>query len=108
MENVNCNICSSNEVELVLKVKDYRFKLESEELNLVKCKCCGLIYINPRPTKNEIVKFYPLKLYYSNGTLAVKLLSSFLLKRMERTVKNIKSMVDYLILDVVVEILLVK
>ena len=90
MENINCNICCSDEVELILKAKDYRFRLGNEEFNLVKCKCCGLIYIKPRPTKNEILKFYPIKRYYPNETLAVKLLSNFFLKRMERIVKKYK------------------
>jgi len=90
MENVNCNICGSDEVELVLKTKDYRYKLGSEEFNLVKCQDCSLIFINPRPTKNEIVKFYPLNLYYPKGTSAVNLLNNFFLKKMVNTVKKYK------------------
>ena len=90
MENVNCNICSSHEIELVLKAKDYRFKLGSKEFNLVKCKCCSLIYINPQPTKNEIIKFYPLKRYYPSGTLITKLVSDFILRRAEKIVKKYK------------------
>ena len=49
MEYVNCNLCNSNEYKLFKEINGYR---------LVKCKQCGLVYLNPRLTQQEINKEY--------------------------------------------------
>ena len=46
MENVNCNLCSADDSRLIYKKENY---------NVVRCKKCGLTYINPRPDKNELI-----------------------------------------------------
>jgi 2-polyprenyl-3-methyl-5-hydroxy-6-metoxy-1,4-benzoquinol methylase len=38
-----------------------------EKFRLVRCKKCGLIYLNPRPTINEIDKYYPSRAYWSEN-----------------------------------------
>jgi len=45
MEYVNCSLCGQHEYKLFKEIDDYR---------LVKCKRCGLVYLNPRPTQQEI------------------------------------------------------
>ncbi len=57
MENIKCVICSSSDSEFYRKVESESPKQAS--FNLVKCKGCGLIYLNPRPDKEEIHEFYP-------------------------------------------------
>jgi len=59
MESVKCNLCGSNEYKTVLKAKDYRFLTDEEDFQIVRCKGCGLTFLNPRPNKNEISKYYP-------------------------------------------------
>jgi len=49
MEHVNCNLCDSKEHKIFKKINDYQ---------LVKCKQCGLVYLNPRPSQQEIKKEY--------------------------------------------------
>jgi len=49
MEYVDCNLCNSNKCTIFKKIGGYR---------IVKCKQCGLIYLNPRPTEQEINKGY--------------------------------------------------
>jgi 2-polyprenyl-3-methyl-5-hydroxy-6-metoxy-1,4-benzoquinol methylase len=49
MEYVNCNLCNSNEYKLFKEIDGYR---------LVKCRRCGLVYLNPRPTHQEINEEY--------------------------------------------------
>ncbi len=56
MEYVKCNICA---------LEDTKFLLKIEKANIVKCKNCGLVYVNPRPTKKELSKLYQ-KDYYTN------------------------------------------
>lgn len=57
-EHVNCNICEKDNTDPLFKVKDMRFEFPGE-FNLVMCRDCGLVYLNPRPTKREINDYYP-------------------------------------------------
>lgn len=57
MEAVDCDLCSSNNNALLLQARDFCYG-HSEMSNIVKCKECGLIYLNPRPTFEAISKLY--------------------------------------------------
>lgn len=57
MENVKCNLCGSDETSLWGR---------KDDINLVKCKKCGLVYCNPRPTNEELQKYYSED-YFSQG-----------------------------------------
>lgn len=57
LESVKCDICSSNNNTLLLQARDYRYG-HPGMFNIVKCNNCGLIYINPRPTNESILKLY--------------------------------------------------
>lgn len=46
---VNCNICNINNTKLI-----YQFNA----LKILKCKECGLVYVNPRLSKEEIKNIY--------------------------------------------------
>jgi len=59
---VKCNLCNSDDANLLFTAKDRNRCMEGS-FNLVKCNNCGLVYINPRPTKQEMHKYYPK--YYS-------------------------------------------
>jgi len=43
----------------LLTTKDFRYHLTNETFNLVQCSDCGLIYINPIPTKEDMSNYYP-------------------------------------------------
>lgn len=58
MENVNCNLCGSSEVQVLFRKKD-KFGIAEDEFRVVECQGCGLLYISPRPSQQEIGKFYP-------------------------------------------------
>ena len=58
MEYISCNLCGADDTELLFKAKERDLGTE-EIFNIVKCKKCGLVYINPRPDKIEIKKYYP-------------------------------------------------
>lgn len=59
MKEIKCNLCNSNETKLLFKVKDRLHRIDECEFRLVKCTQCGLVYINPQPTAEELVKYYP-------------------------------------------------
>jgi 2-polyprenyl-3-methyl-5-hydroxy-6-metoxy-1,4-benzoquinol methylase len=52
MKHVNCNLCNSNE---------YKFFREIDGYHLVKCRNCGLVYLNPRPSQQEIKEKYSVE-----------------------------------------------
>lgn len=54
MENIKCILCNSDDAD---------FFIEDEGLKAVKCKRCGLVYVNPRP------EFAELKAGYSGTSL---------------------------------------
>lgn len=49
MEYINCNICDTDETYRITIQNDYR---------VVKCKNCGLVYVNPRPTQETLIELY--------------------------------------------------
>lgn len=56
-QNISCNICGSNDYKLVFTAKDLNYRTTDEEFSIVKCKKCGLVYINPQPINLE--QYYP-------------------------------------------------
>ncbi|MCL4458355.1 MAG: class I SAM-dependent methyltransferase [Chloroflexi bacterium] len=58
MENVNCNLCGSAEREPFCSGRDRLYRLEGD-FELVRCPHCHLIYLNPRPCRDEIERYYP-------------------------------------------------
>ena len=58
MEYVKCDLCGADDTSLLFTARD--IDLSGKDLfNVVRCKKCGLVYLNPRPTKQELGKFYP-------------------------------------------------
>ena len=70
LEYVKCALCNEDKEVLLMEAKNIHgsHRLSDEKFNLVKCKDCELVYVNPRPAQNEIGRFYD-KDYYSAGNL---------------------------------------
>lgn len=58
MEEINCSLCGADDTELVYVEKDRLMRLPGS-FRLVRCRQCGLLYLNPRPTPDEIKYYYP-------------------------------------------------
>jgi len=58
METVTCNLCGVDESEPLFKGRD-RLLGGTETFQWVRCRRCGLIYLNPRPTLAEMARYYP-------------------------------------------------
>lgn len=56
---VKCCVCESSESTLVGRGKDFEYHTSPETFSAVQCNSCGLVYLNPRPTINEVEKIYP-------------------------------------------------
>ncbi len=82
MEYVNCNLCGMDNARFLFSKKD-KFGIAEDEFNVVECQGCGLLYINPRPSQEEIGKFYP-ETYSWKETLEA---DSFLTQRVRKLEK---------------------
>lgn len=52
-EAVSCNLCGSNQPVLLFNNDSHGYGL-----NTVCCSCCGLVYLDPRPTAQEYENLY--------------------------------------------------
>ena len=57
MEYVSCNLCGVDDTRTLFQKRD-KFRITDEEFSVVECQRCGLLYVNPRPTPEEMGKFY--------------------------------------------------
>lgn len=57
-EYVACNLCGADDARLLFRRGDYRYWIDDAEWSVVQCRNCGLGYINPRPTEEEIARYY--------------------------------------------------
>ena len=57
-EQIACPLCESSAAELVLEGQDLLFRRPGR-YPLVRCEACGLKYVNPRPTPEELGRHYP-------------------------------------------------
>lgn len=62
METVTCNLCGSADQRIVYKKPDEHYGGD-EWFTVVECVNCGLGFINPRPTAEEIAQYYPSQYY---------------------------------------------
>lgn len=57
MESVRCNLCGADEATL-WGIKD--------DIRIVRCRHCGLVYCNPRPDNDELQRYYSDS-YFTEG-----------------------------------------
>jgi 2-polyprenyl-3-methyl-5-hydroxy-6-metoxy-1,4-benzoquinol methylase len=58
-EDVRCNFCHADSFDvLITSGRDRRHHLPGD-FRLVKCRDCGLVYLNPRPTAEALGAYYP-------------------------------------------------
>lgn len=66
LEYVNCGVCNSNQWQKYASGKDYEYHVTEDEFQMVECQVCGNIYLNPRPSKEELSRIYPPNYYAYN------------------------------------------
>lgn len=59
METTDCNLCGSNSSENPILVPDLLLERPQVKARLVRCRACGMVYQNPRPTPQEMAEHYP-------------------------------------------------
>jgi len=58
VEETRCNLCGADNTDLVYEESDLLMKVPGT-FRLVRCRECGLLYLNPRPTYEEMAPYYP-------------------------------------------------
>lgn len=56
MVHVHCSLCGANKPQAYLTLAD---RFSGKLFQLVKCSQCGLIYLTPRPSMEELDAYYP-------------------------------------------------
>jgi SAM-dependent methyltransferase len=59
MERVPCNLCGSTDHTVLYTLPDLLLGRLDVSATFVRCRACGLIYQNPRPTLEEMTIHYP-------------------------------------------------
>jgi 2-polyprenyl-3-methyl-5-hydroxy-6-metoxy-1,4-benzoquinol methylase len=87
MEEIkNCKICGNEEFSSFLKCKDHF--LSQETFNLVKCNFCGFVFINPRPEKLQLPRYYDSPEYISHSGTEKGIVNSIYKKVRKHTHKR--------------------
>ncbi len=58
----NCPLCSQAVFTKLFLAREYIF-FSKEKFQLVCCNNCGLVFLNPQPSEEELQKFYPVELF---------------------------------------------
>lgn len=80
MKKMGCPVCNSNDYRLILKSRDFRYGLTNKIFSLAQCNQCGVVYLNPKPDKREVKRFYPDGYYDEGGRTIKRLLERGLVK----------------------------
>jgi SAM-dependent methyltransferase len=62
LKYISCDFCGEDKTTLFLETENQETK---EKFKIVRCCACGLIYLNPRPVKDIIARYYPVDSYYA-------------------------------------------
>ncbi len=72
MGTISCNCCDRQDETLLFASRDILYKTTGNIFRVVRCNYCGLVYLNPQPSTEEIATFYPntYRPYRPNNTAA--------------------------------------
>ena len=63
MEYIHCSLCGADDSRLLFKRQELMYQISADAFQIVRCRKCSLVYINPRPTEDEIHTYYPDEFY---------------------------------------------
>jgi SAM-dependent methyltransferase len=59
LESVKCCICDIDDGEPIGVGEDFEYRTSPDTFLAVRCRRCGLVYLNPRPALTELDRIYP-------------------------------------------------
>jgi len=60
LESTRCELCDADDAEQLFVASDVRYGIEGE-FPVVRCRQCTLVYVNPRPAKASLGRYYPAR-----------------------------------------------
>jgi SAM-dependent methyltransferase len=54
-----CCLCQADDAEPVAVGEDFEYRTSADTFLAVRCRRCGLVYLNPRPALAELPRIYP-------------------------------------------------
>jgi SAM-dependent methyltransferase len=56
---VNCCLCEDDNSEPLAVGEDFEYRTSPDTFLTVRCRTCGLVYLNPRPSLQDLPQIYP-------------------------------------------------
>jgi ubiquinone/menaquinone biosynthesis C-methylase UbiE len=63
MEFIRCPLCDDDNAKVLFRRPDLAHRVSDVAFPVVRCRSCTTVYVNPRPTKEEIQSYYPREFY---------------------------------------------
>src|SRR5579872_6845724 len=109
---VSCNNCGSSDSELVTDGVEHEYDNTTDDVfHVVRCKNCGLVYLNPRPDISELKTIYPDNYYAyeleeknksasSRKSALYKIRKNIYVGRLKRVLALCKAGKDFRVMDI--------
>ncbi len=94
----SCDLCTNNKARLLCTNFDRIHNIDGI-YNIVQCSNCGLIYVNPRPTPESIVSYYPCNYGPYQQTLSRQISAHNFIKKVLKGfyhLVSLKPLLDYI------------
>jgi len=59
LERTRCCICETTDADPIAVGEDFEYRTSADSFLAVQCRRCGLVYLDPRPTTDELPQIYP-------------------------------------------------
>jgi SAM-dependent methyltransferase len=59
LERTRCCICDTTDADPIAVGEDFEYRTSADSFLAVQCRRCGLVYLDPRPTADELAQIYP-------------------------------------------------
>ncbi len=59
LEAVRCCVCETDDAEPLATGEDFEYHTSPDTFLAMRCRVCGLVFLNPRPTLAELERIYP-------------------------------------------------
>ncbi len=56
---LRCDVCGADDAEPLSVGEDFEYRTSRDTFLAVRCRRCGLVYLNPRPASDELPRIYP-------------------------------------------------
>ena len=65
LQRVVCPVCGSARARFVFDAFDYVYRVSADRFMVQCCRDCGAGYLSPRPSPDELARYYPSEFYWN-------------------------------------------